>query len=173
MKKNTLMLKRMVVPLPIGQDVPVPRGLKIIAASQLISRTGNRYAGAIQHMSINHGRGHVSMPQQLLHCPNIIARLEQMRCERVSERMAVNPLTDIGPSGGGPDCLLQRGFVNVVPANSATTRISGQPGRSEYVLPLPFPSGIRKLACQAGWQIGFSLTQRYILEMQSLTYFEL
>ena len=51
----------MVVPLPIGQDVPVPPGLNVIADSQLISRTGNRYAGAIQHVSINHGRGHVSM----------------------------------------------------------------------------------------------------------------
>ena len=92
-----------------------------------------------------------------------------MRCERVSERMAVNPLTDIGPSGGGSDRLLQRGLVKVVPANSATTRIPGQPGRSKYVLPLPFPGGIGKLARQARWQPGFSLTQRYILEVQSFT----
>ena len=75
-RKNILVVKRMVVHLPIGQDVLVPPGLKVIADSQLISRTGNRYAGAIQHVSINHGRGHVSMPQQFLHCPNIIAGLE-------------------------------------------------------------------------------------------------
>jgi len=66
----------MIVPLPIGQDASVPPWLKVIADSQLINRTGNRYTGAIQHVSINHGRGHISMPQQFLHCPNIIAGLE-------------------------------------------------------------------------------------------------
>jgi hypothetical protein len=39
---------------------------------------------AIQHMRVHHRRADVRMPKQLLHGPDILARLEKVRRERMT-----------------------------------------------------------------------------------------
>lgn len=44
-----------------------------------------------QHVSVDHRRRDVSMTKQLLHRADVVAALEQVRGERVTERVARNP----------------------------------------------------------------------------------
>jgi hypothetical protein len=49
-------------------------------------------AATIEHVRIDHRRAHIRVPEQLLHGANVVTVLEQMRRERMPERMAADPV---------------------------------------------------------------------------------
>jgi hypothetical protein len=54
------------------------------AGSRRIERTEYATPAPIEHVGIDHGRLYIAMAEQLLHCSNVMAGLEQMRGERLS-----------------------------------------------------------------------------------------
>ena len=56
-------------------------------------------------MCVDHGGTHVGVPQQLLHRPDVVPVLEEMRRKRMPQGVTTGPLPDLGPShgiGNGP-----------------------------------------------------------------------
>ena len=83
---------------------------------QRIRRAPNTLSTPVQHMRIDHRRPDIAVTQQLLHRPNIIPILQQMRRERVPECMARGVLLDISLPDRGLHCLLQNGLIHVMPS---------------------------------------------------------
>ena len=52
-----------------------------------IQRTPHPPAAPVQHMRVNHRRGHILVAQQLLHGADVITPLQQMRGEAVPQGM--------------------------------------------------------------------------------------
>ena len=72
--------------------------------SQPIGRTLDPQPATVQHVRVDHRRTHVAMPQQLLHRPDVIAVLEQVRYysrwERKDTSEARFPACGAGRRGG-------------------------------------------------------------------------
>ena len=54
----------------------------------LVKRTPNGEAGFIQNVRVNHSRGNIAVPKQLLNRTNILPIFQQVSRETVPERMA-------------------------------------------------------------------------------------
>ena len=78
----------------------------------------------IQDVGIDHGRGHVAVPQQLRDRPDVVAVLEQVRRERVSQGAGARALGEPGVSDRGLDGALEDRLVEVMPTVSATISAS-------------------------------------------------
>jgi len=48
----------------------------------------NSETTAVEDVAVNHGRGDVSMTQELLHGADVVASFQQVCCERVAQAMA-------------------------------------------------------------------------------------
>ena len=65
----------------------------------MIHRTEDSSSSTVQHVSVNHGRLYVSMSKQFLNRADIIAIFQEVRGERVSQRVAAHRLGQAGLSG--------------------------------------------------------------------------
>ena len=50
-----------------------------------IERASHAESASVQYVGIDHGRGHVAVAEQFLYGPNVLAGVEQVSRERVSE----------------------------------------------------------------------------------------
>jgi hypothetical protein len=66
----------------------------LVLLLQSIAPTDYSISSAIEHMGINLGCADISMPQQLLHSTNVVARLNHMRCKTMVKGMANGSLID-------------------------------------------------------------------------------
>ena len=74
----------------------------------------------IQHVSVDHRRSHVRMPQKLLHRANVVTGLEQLRRECVPEGVACHALRQSRSLHCVMDRVLKHGLMQMVtpsPAN--------------------------------------------------------
>ncbi len=67
---------------------------------QCVQRTSHCPAADLEHMGINHGGRYVGVAEQVLHRPNITARLEEMGRETVTQSVRRGRFVDLR----GPDC---------------------------------------------------------------------
>ena len=76
---------------------------------------GALYASAalIEYMGVDHGSLDTGVPQQLLEGADIVAVLQQVGGERVSESVACGTLLDSGTAHGHRDLARYRAFVQV------------------------------------------------------------
>ncbi len=82
------------------------------ALSELaIQRTNHRIRTLPQNMGVDLRRADIAMTQQLLYGANIVARFQQMRRERVAQRMARGVLDDARIVDCAAHVSLQRRFV--------------------------------------------------------------
>jgi len=86
--------------------------------------------------------------QQLLHGADVVARREQMRRERVAQRVTARGLRDAGGADGGLHRALDGGFVEVVAALAIVARIEVATRRGEDPLPAPLAWRGRVLAVE-------------------------
>src|SRR6266550_5326304 len=93
----------------------------------------------VEHVSVDHRRAHVFVPEKFLHCANVVAVLQQMRGKTVTKRMTARRLTDARFSHGVLHCVLQILFVHMMASLSSGARINGSPFSGKNVLPCPFP----------------------------------
>lgn len=103
---------------------------------------------AVDHMRVDHRRPHIRMTKQLLDGPNVVTVLEQMRCKRMTKRMARRSLADPRAQDRLVDGLLDRRFVVVMAAQLAGRRVSVVPRRGEEPLPGPFAAGVGQFALE-------------------------
>src|SRR5439155_8459764 len=82
----------------------------------LVEWATHGFRATIEQMSVDHGGLHVLVPEQFLHSPNIVAGFQQLRGERVPERMAGDVFGDPGQAGRGAYRFLQTAFIQVMAA---------------------------------------------------------
>jgi hypothetical protein len=73
-------------------------------------------AALVEHMSIDHSRGHVFVAQEFLDGSNIIAALEQVRGKRMAEGVASDMLDNTGPAHSLLHGPLENGFMHMMAA---------------------------------------------------------
>jgi hypothetical protein len=88
-------------PRPTGRD------------SQSIGRAPDAKRPPVEHVRIHHRRAHVSVTEQFLDCPNVVAILEQVRRERMATGVGTHPLRDAGLPRRARDGLLDNRLVKV------------------------------------------------------------
>ena len=67
-------------------------------------------------MGVNHRSAYIAVPQQLLNRPNVVAVLEQMCGERVSQRVATRRLRYPNPQDSLTHAPLQHRLVQMMTA---------------------------------------------------------
>ena len=75
----------------------------------------NRLTTTIQNMRINHCRGHIVVAKQFLHGSYVIAVLQEMGCERMTERVRPGRFGNACFQPRLFDGLLEDRFVKVMP----------------------------------------------------------
>src|SRR5439155_22186816 len=88
------------------------------------------------------------MPEQLLDGPDVVAVLEQVRGEGMSERVTARVLEDAGLAQRALDGTLDDGLVQVMAAALAGESLHVVAGRREHPLPAELASGVRVLPRQ-------------------------
>ena len=83
---------------------PLNSGLP--AVSQRVHRAPYSHAAFVEHMGVNHGGSYVLVSKELLDCPDVVAILKKMCCERVPEGMTGYALHQAGLTDGCTDCFL-------------------------------------------------------------------
>jgi len=81
------------------------------------------------------------MSEQFLDGPEVVPVFEQMRRERMPQRVAGNPFGDSGTNGRISDGFLKDGFEEVVPIDVDRNVFLVRTVRWEHPLPAPFPGG--------------------------------
>jgi hypothetical protein len=75
--------------------------------SLVIERTHDTSTPTIQNMGIDHRGFDIGMTQKFLHRADVVAILEQMRCEGMAEGVTTDALGNVA----GPNCLIE-GFLD-------------------------------------------------------------
>ncbi len=91
----------------------------------------------MQHTRVDHRCPDVLVAEQLLDRANVVPVLQEMRRERVPQRVAACPLLDPGLPQRGPHSPLDSLFVQVMPSSHAGSRVGRQARRREHPLPTP------------------------------------
>src|SRR3954453_17468296 len=89
----------------------------------MIEWAANTFAATVEDMGINHGRAYIGVSKQLLNRPNVVAVLEQVGRERMSQRMAAAGLADAGALNCPLYRPLQAVLGNVVAPDSTRARV--------------------------------------------------
>jgi hypothetical protein len=118
-----------------------------------IQRTEHAPPTSVEHVRVHLRGGHVLVPEQFLHRADVVAGLEQVRGERMPQRVAARRLGDAGRAHGPRHRALQPFFVDVVAANRAVAGIARALHRREQVLPRQFARRVRILARQRMRQV--------------------
>ena len=84
-------------------------------ALQPIDRAPNAKPAPIENVRVYHRRSNVTMTEEFLHSPNIGPVFEQMRRERVAQRMTGRTLRHTRRSYGFAKCALNHGFMQMMP----------------------------------------------------------
>jgi hypothetical protein len=79
---------------------------------------GTPYArgATVEDVGVDHGRGDVSVAEELLDGANVVSGLQQVCGKGVTERVAGDALADAGAVSGLADPLLDDGFMEVMAA---------------------------------------------------------
>lgn len=97
---------------------------------------------------VDHRRAHVLVPEELLHRANVVAVLQEVRSERVSQRVAARRLCKARLAYSFFHPALYIGIGEVVPTLGAVSWIDRATSRREHVLPAPLGCRRRVFPCQ-------------------------
>jgi len=101
----------------------------------------------MEHVRIDRGTD-VPVTEQLLHRPNVVAVLEQVRREAMTDRVRPGVLRDPRPANRRGDCFLHRRFMQVEPRRRPPFRIRADRRGGEHELPSPFRRRVRIFSLQ-------------------------
>ena len=105
-------------------------------------------AGSLEHVSVDHGRLHIRVAEQLLDRPDVVAIFEKMRRERVPQAVTDRVLVDAHLPHRLLHCSLYGRLIQMMPSLDPAPGIDGQPRRREEILPAELACGIRVLSLQ-------------------------
>ncbi len=135
----------------------VPPLIPNLASEQLadpLQWPADTASALVQDVSIDHRRPNVTVPKEFLHGPNVIARFNQVRGERVAERVGRRALVQAGFTSRRLDRLLHVGFVIVVTISNSGWFIHVVGRSRKHPLPDPIPVRMGELTGQGGRQCG-------------------
>ena len=107
----------------------------------------------VQHVGVDLPRAHVAVAQELLHRPDVATVFEQMRRERMAERVWSRSLGDPGAVHGVRDDFLEHRLVQVVPADLTRGLLPIETRGREDPVPGPLAAGARVLAIEGPRQL--------------------
>ena len=116
--------------------------------SKGIRRTPNTKCAAVQNVGVDHRRANVSVAQELLDGSNVGSGLQQMRRERVAQRVAARALRDARNVDRRLERALNHRVVQVMPAPYAAG-VRKRPACGKDVLPSPIGRSARRLTQEA------------------------
>ena len=119
------------------------------ASILLVERTDDGAAAAVEDVGVDHGRADVAVAEKFLYGPNIVAGFEQVRRERVAQRMRHGGFGDACVADRLTHRALEGLVAQVMAALDATARIDGTIRRRKDILPRPCARCVRILAVQA------------------------
>ena len=105
-------------------------------------------AAAVEDVGVDHRRLQVPMAEQLLDGADVVAVLQQVGGEAVTEGMAGSVLDQPGSAHGVPEGALDRGLVEVMSPDCAAFQVAKPAGGGEDVLPAPLARSFRSWAWQ-------------------------
>jgi hypothetical protein len=100
----------------------------------------------------------VLVTKKVLNGANIVAGFKQVCRKAVAEGVWTHGFSYSCNLACRPDSLLQRAFVNVMPAEDATTRIFGNKVSRKGVLPGPFRASVGIFARQRVGEVDTAVT---------------
>jgi hypothetical protein len=100
-----------------------------------IQRRFNSESATLENVGIDHGGFDILVSKEFLNCADIVAVLQEVGGEAVAKGVRGNSFLNISGLGSFFDGFLEGGFVNVVTPGYARTRVTGEFGGREYILP--------------------------------------
>ena len=58
-------------------------------SNQRVERTADPAAAHLEHARVDHGRCHIRVSEQVLHCADVVSVLQQVRREAIPDTVAV------------------------------------------------------------------------------------
>ena len=105
-------------------------------------------AALLQDVGVDHRRGKIVVPEQLLNGADVGAALEQVSGEGMAKGVSADGLRQTGTADGHLDGFVDDTGVNVMPTGNTRTRVYGDVPGGEDILPTPFLGGMRRLPSQ-------------------------
>ena len=118
-----------------GGRAPARRGFRAVRLGHPVQRAAHAARTAVEDVGVDHRGGHVLVVQLLLHRPDAIAGLDEVRGKRMSQRVAGRGLAVAAAPHRALHRTLQHGFIQVMPELLAAARIDAARAGRERLLP--------------------------------------
>jgi hypothetical protein len=118
-------------------------------------------AALLQDVGVDHGRGQIVVPEQLLNGADVGAALEQVRGEGMAKGVGADGLRQAGTSDGPLDGFVDDAGVHVMATGDTRTRVYGDVPSREDILPALFFGGVRRLSSHRGVLVVDFLSRRH------------
>ena len=97
-----------------GGRAPARRGFRAVRLGHPVQRAAHAARTAVEDVGVDHRGGHVLVVQLLLHRPDAIAGLDEVRGKRMSQRVAGRGLVETTAPHRPLHRTLQHGFIRVM-----------------------------------------------------------
>src|SRR5262245_58201655 len=109
------------------------RALRQTAES--VDRTQDAERSSVEDVGVNHRGCHILVAKKLLNGADVLTVLEQMRCERMTERVRTGRFPDAAGEKSFTERALQHRFVKVVAATFPALQIDVEACGGKHPLP--------------------------------------
>ncbi len=116
----------------IPDNVRTLSGMKIIE----VSRTADALSASVEDMSVDHRGPNVTVAKEFLYGADVGTGLDQVRRERLAERVCGDSLRYITPLDGGVNWLGDARFVQVLPASNPAAWGTTDPRSRAHMFPV-------------------------------------
>jgi hypothetical protein len=120
----------------------------------------------LQDVGVDHGGGHIVVPEQLLNRADVGAAFQQVGGEEVSKGMGADLFRQTGTASRDLDGLVDDAGVHVMATGDTGTRVDGNIPGGKDVLPTPFLGGLWGLPGERIGQVDVAMPLSQILLMQ-------
>ena len=98
LERRTLNLELGLLPLPLLGGLDTAHEDAACISGKIIQRAGYALAALLEHMRVNHRRGHIGMTQQFLDSADVRAPLQKMGRKAVPETVRADDLGQSHPA---------------------------------------------------------------------------
>jgi hypothetical protein len=114
-------------------------------------------------VGVDHGRGQILVPKQVLNGANVGAALKQAGGGGMTKGMGADGLRQTGTVDRHHDGLVDDTGVNMMATGDAGTRVYGDMPGGEDIRPAPGVAAMRRLASQRMGQVDLAMPLRQVL----------
>jgi phytoene/squalene synthetase len=125
--------------------------------AEVVQGTWNALPALLKDMGVDHGRGKIVVPEQLLNGADVGAALEQVSGKGVAKCMGADVLRQTGTADRYLDGLVDDAGINMVTACDTGTRVYGEVPGGEDILPGPLLGGMGILPIQRMGQVDLTV----------------